>query len=190
MPADRLLHARLGHSAKVSSLTDLEFRVWTTYVLAADDFGVMRADAVAFQAAHDALSTRPAGAIAKCIERLVEAGLVAGFEHQRGALPVPVGLAGLPARAVPGADAAPAPGVGRGEREDAPPVVDPSRRRPGAGASEGLRHCFRHNCGSCSAELRESFRTTPEALQRRSRRTSEVVRHCGRSRVKRSRIRT
>ena len=83
MPADRLLHARLGHSAKVSSLTDLEFRVWTTYVLGADDFGVMRADAVAFQAAHDALSMRPAGAIAKCIERLVEAGLVAGFEHQR-----------------------------------------------------------------------------------------------------------
>ena len=82
MPADRLLHARLGHSAKVSSLTDLEYRVWTTYVLAADDFGVMRAHAIAFQAAHDALSTRPAGAIAKCIERLVEAGLVAGFEHQ------------------------------------------------------------------------------------------------------------
>ena len=70
MPADRLLHARLGHSAKVSSLTDLEYRVWTTYVLAADDFGVMRADAVAFQAAHDALSRRPAEEIARCIERL------------------------------------------------------------------------------------------------------------------------
>ena len=82
MPADRLLHARLGHSAKVSSLSDLEYRVWTTFVLATDDFGVMRADAVAFQAAHDALSTRPAEEIAKCVERLVETGLVAAFEHQ------------------------------------------------------------------------------------------------------------
>ena len=82
MPADRLLHARLGHSAKVSSLSDLEYRVWTTYVLATDDFGVMRADAVAFQAAHDALSTRPAEEIAKCVERLVDTGLVAAFEHQ------------------------------------------------------------------------------------------------------------
>ncbi len=83
MPADRLLHARLGHSAKVSSLSDLEYRVWTTYVLGADDFGVMRADAVAFQAAHDALSRRPARAIGTCIERLVRVGLVAAFEHQR-----------------------------------------------------------------------------------------------------------
>ena len=82
MPADRLLHARLGHSAKVSSLSDLEYRVWTTYVLGADDFGVMRADAVAFQAAHDALCSRPAKAIKRCIERLVEVGLVAAFAHQ------------------------------------------------------------------------------------------------------------
>ncbi len=82
MPADRLLHARLGHSAKVSGLSDLEYRVWTTYVLAADDFGVMRAAAVAFQAAHDGLSGRPAKAVQRCIERLVKVGLVAAFTHQ------------------------------------------------------------------------------------------------------------
>ena len=82
MPADRLFHARLGHSAKVSSLSDLAYRVWTTYMLAADDFGVMRADAVAFQAAHDALSTRPAGEVAAGIERIREVGLVETFEHQ------------------------------------------------------------------------------------------------------------
>ena len=82
MPADRLLHARLGHSARVSRLSDLAFRVWTTYVLAADDFGVMRADAVAFQAAHDALRERPGGEVAASIDRLVEVGLVAAFKHQ------------------------------------------------------------------------------------------------------------
>ena len=82
MPADRLLHARLGHSAKVSGLSDLEFRVWTTYILAADDFGVMRADAVAFQAAHDGLTKRQAKAIQRAIERLVKVGLVAAFTHQ------------------------------------------------------------------------------------------------------------
>ena len=82
MPADRLLHARLGHSAKVSGLSDLEYRVWTTYVLAANDFGVMRAAAVAFQAAHDGLSGRPAKAVQRCIERLVKVGLVAAFTHQ------------------------------------------------------------------------------------------------------------
>ena len=87
MPADRLFHARLGHSAKVSSLSDLEYRVWTTYVLAADDFGVMRADAVAFQAAHDALSGRPARAIKKCIERLVKGGPGHGVRSPRLALP-------------------------------------------------------------------------------------------------------
>ena len=66
----------------MSSLSDLEYRVWTTYVLGADDFGVMRADAVAFQAAHDALCSRPGKAIKRCIDRLVEVGLVAAFAHQ------------------------------------------------------------------------------------------------------------
>ena len=81
MPASRVLHARLGHSARVSRLSDLAFRVWTTYVLGADDFGVMRADAVAFQATHDALRERPAEEVAASIDRLVEVGLVSAFEH-------------------------------------------------------------------------------------------------------------
>ncbi len=99
MPADRLLHARLGHSARVSKLSDLAFRVWTTYVLAADDFGVMRADAVAFQAAHDALRERPGEEVATSIERLVEVGLVAAFEHQ-GARYQPEVEVGSPSPAV------------------------------------------------------------------------------------------
>ena len=82
MPAQRVLHARLGHSTKVSRLSDLAFRVWTTYVLAADDFGVMRADALAFQAAHDALRGRSADEVAAAVERLVEVGLVSAFEHE------------------------------------------------------------------------------------------------------------
>ena len=82
MPADRFLHARLGHSAKVSSLSDLEYRVWTTYVLAADDFGVMRADAVAFQRRMTPCAPGRPGRSTRGIERLVTVGLVAAFLHQ------------------------------------------------------------------------------------------------------------
>ena len=136
------LHGRLGHSAKVSSLSDLEYRVWTTYVLATDDFGVMRADAVAFQTAHDALSTRPAHEIAKCVEGLVETGLVAAFEQQ-GARYLYQCAGRTSAPAVLCTDAAPVAGLGRGQREDAPPVVRPSGRHPGAGPSAELRHYSR-----------------------------------------------
>ena len=82
MPADRLFHPRLGHSVKVSSLSDLEYRVWTTYVLAADDFGVLRASPVAIQAASTALEQRPSRTMTKCLDRLIAVDLVRTFTHQ------------------------------------------------------------------------------------------------------------
>ena len=82
MPSDRLFHPRLGHSVKVSSLSDLEYRVWTTYVLAADDFGVLRASPVAIQAASTALEQRPSRTMTKCLDRVIAVDLVRTFTHQ------------------------------------------------------------------------------------------------------------
>lgn len=82
MPADRLFHQKAGHSHKVSLLTDLEYRVWTQYLLSADDFGVMRATAVKLQADNDHLAHRPVKMILRCLEAIVKCGLVRAFDHQ------------------------------------------------------------------------------------------------------------
>lgn len=83
MPADRLVHPRCGKSAKVSLLTDLEFRVWVQYLLAADDFGVMHATAVELQSRNLHLANRPAKMLLRCLDALVKVGLVHRFEHQK-----------------------------------------------------------------------------------------------------------
>lgn len=82
MPDDRFFHKRLGHSAKVNSLTDFEFRVWVQYQLSADDCGVMRHAAVAVQADNDALAARPVKAVQRALDRLVAVGLLLEFAHQ------------------------------------------------------------------------------------------------------------
>jgi hypothetical protein len=82
MPDDRLFHKRLGHSEKVNKLTDFEDRVWRSYILSADDFGVMRFSAVTLQADHDYLGSRPAKLVLRALERVHELDLVVTFEHQ------------------------------------------------------------------------------------------------------------
>lgn len=82
MPADRLFHPRAGLSKKISALSDLEFRVWWTYQLAADDYGVMPRSAIAIQAANKALVKHAARVIDAALTALVKIGLVLTFEHQ------------------------------------------------------------------------------------------------------------
>ncbi len=66
----------------MNQLTDLEYRVWTQYILSADDFGVMRATAVKLQADNDALAVRPPKVIQRCLDALVVCGLLSEFDHQ------------------------------------------------------------------------------------------------------------
>lgn len=82
MPDDRLLHKRAGHSEKVTTLTDFEFRVWIQYQWSADDFGVMRLSAVNLQADNDALAKKPIRMVQRAFERVVAVELVFAFEHQ------------------------------------------------------------------------------------------------------------
>lgn len=82
MPDDRFLHRRAGHSQKVNRLTDLEYRVWTQYILSADDFGVMRGTHHPIQNDNDHLENRPPKQIQKCLAVLVTCGLLHRFEHQ------------------------------------------------------------------------------------------------------------
>lgn len=82
MPVDRFLHPRLGHSEKAASLTDLEYRVWTQYILSSDDFGVMRAEAVKLQADNDALMARKPAIVQRAFDRVIGVGLLRTFIHQ------------------------------------------------------------------------------------------------------------
>lgn len=82
MPDDRFLHKRACHSGKVASLTDFEYRVWTTYLLCADDYGVMRLSAAALRSGNDAFEKKPAKVLDRAFQRLADIGLIRAFTHQ------------------------------------------------------------------------------------------------------------
>lgn len=82
MPQDRLRSPRGGHGRRTTALSDFEFRVWDQYQLSSDDFGVMRLSAITVQADNDNLADRPSVDVQAALERLVEVGLVAAFDHQ------------------------------------------------------------------------------------------------------------
>lgn len=83
MPDDRLFHRKLQQSEKVTSLTDFEFRIWTAYVLTADDFGVLLNHPMALQQANRAIKPKPPRVVKRAIEHLLAVGLVQGFEWER-----------------------------------------------------------------------------------------------------------
>jgi hypothetical protein len=82
MPDDRFLHPRLRISAKVSALSDLEFRVWVDYVLSSDNFGVMPDSAAMLRGGNVALAARPETEIRCALDRIVRTGLLLRFQHQ------------------------------------------------------------------------------------------------------------
>ena len=80
MPANRLLHKRAGAGERTNALTHLEFRAWIIYRLAADDFGVMRADISALIEAHPMLARVSARLLRAALERLVSSTLLGRFD--------------------------------------------------------------------------------------------------------------
>lgn len=82
MAENRFLHPRLGHSFKVSALSDFEFRVWVQYLLSADDYGVMPMSPALLRGANQALAGRPDDAILGALDTIVAAQLVTKFTHQ------------------------------------------------------------------------------------------------------------
>src|SRR5678815_4771409 len=82
LPVDRLLHPCIGDSEKIARLTDMEFRVWITYLLTADDFGVMPMLASKIQGAERTLGARRRQLVERALETLTDVGLVRRFDHQ------------------------------------------------------------------------------------------------------------
>ena len=79
MADTRILHRAAGTGKRVNLLTDFEYRVWTQYLLSADDYGVMEAEANVLQADNLAIRNKPIRQVEAAIAALVRVGLVSTF---------------------------------------------------------------------------------------------------------------
>lgn len=82
MPDDRFLHRRQGYSAKLALLDHLAYRVWTQYVLCADDFGVMLESAAVIRGANIRLAQESEQDISAALDMIRSVGLTEDFDHQ------------------------------------------------------------------------------------------------------------
>lgn len=84
MPANRMLHKRALAGARTNALTNLEWRVWTVYEMAADDFGVMRCHEEAWISAHPYFAREKVRALRAAIERVINSTLLGRFKAENG----------------------------------------------------------------------------------------------------------
>lgn len=80
MPIERLLSPRVGSGHKIEQLSSNEYRIWTIYLLAADDYGVMPLMASKIQGADRWSSKQTAAFVLKALLRLIAVQLVRRFD--------------------------------------------------------------------------------------------------------------
>lgn len=78
----RLIHKKGSHGERIKALSHLEFRVWTQFLLSADDFGVMRASISVLQADNPRLEMEPTRKLKAAMSVVARSGLVQTFTHQ------------------------------------------------------------------------------------------------------------
>lgn len=83
MPVERLSTPRELRGERIRTLSDFQFRVWSTYKVAADDFGVMPMAASSLKAFNPAFEERPDRALVAVLRAFVDSLLLLPFEDQR-----------------------------------------------------------------------------------------------------------
>lgn len=80
MPQDRFIHPKRGKLSQFTGLTDLEWRVHDAYLVAADNFGVMRCSSHTLKSVDEGLATKPDRTLLRCLEALIDRGILVDFK--------------------------------------------------------------------------------------------------------------